>query len=361
MIIHTAHKIELNPNNTQATFFEQCAGVSRFTWNHALVEWDLWYKYGMKPSGFALKKAFNSYRKKLFPWTSETHRDAYSQPFTNLNAAFSRFFNKTAKYPKFKKKGVNDSFYLSNDKFILNEKSIRIPKIGWVRMRESFRFEGKILSATVSKRAGKWFVSINVELSIPDSERKTISVVGVDLGLTTFAVCSDGNTHVGPKPHKALLRRLRLLNKSLSRKQKGGENWKKSFKRLGKLHMKIANIRKDFIHKLTSELVRKYSTICIEDLSVSNMVKNKNLARSISDMGWGEFRRQLEYKCVRAGVELIIADRWFPSTKLCMNCGQLHKMPLHKRTFTCDCGAPPTDRDLHASQNLREYAVGLTV
>jgi len=361
VIIHTAHKIQLEPNNIQATFFEQCAGTSRFVWNHALCEWDLWYKNGMKPNGRELKKAFNSYRKKLFPWTSETHRDAYSQPFENLNQAFSRFFKGSAKYPKFKKKGVKDSFYVSNDKLKIKEDCVRLPKIGWIRLTESLRFKGRVLSAVVSKTAGKWFIAINVEIDIPTTERKPISVVGIDLGLNVFAALSTGETFTAPKPYKHLAKRVRLLSKSMSRKVKGSNNWRKSVTQLSKLHARIANIRKDFIHKLTTKLVKEHSKICIEDLYVKGMVRNRNLAKSILDASWSELRRQLEYKCKLSDVELVVADRWFPSTKLCMRCGQTHKMPLHKRTFKCDCNGLAIDRDIHAAQNLRDYAVGLTV
>jgi putative transposase len=209
-----------------------------------------------------------------FPWISEVLRDANSQPFTNLGRAFVNFFKGTGKYPVFKKRGICDSFYIANDKFQLDGNKIKIPKLGWIRMREQLRFTGKILSATVSRIADKWFVAINVQTDLTPEISKSHVVVGVDLGVKQLATLSDGTVVEGPKPHKALLQRLRRLNKSLARKEKGSNNWKKAKLKLSRLHARIANIRKDALHKLTTMLVQNFSIIGIEDLNINGMSKN---------------------------------------------------------------------------------------
>lgn len=357
MQIVRAHKIQLIPNNKQRTFFKKASGVSRFTWNHALCEWDLWHKNGYKPTAFKLKKSFNQYRNEVFPWMQETHRDAYAQAFTDLGTAFQRFFNnKAVGHPKFKKKGSKDSFYIANDQFNIEGSKIRIPKLGWVRLAEELRFLGKINSATVSRVADRWFVSVSMTIEIPEPARKP-SAVGVDVGIKTLAFLSNNEVFVGPKPHKALLNRLRRLNKSLARKVKGSNNWKKAKVKLSRLHARIANIRKDSLHKLSSYLCSKFGTIGIEDLNIKGMVKNHKLSRSILDMGWYEFFRQLDYKAVASGSIVVKADRFFPSTKMCSQCGCIQDMPLHKRTYTCDCGLT-INRDLNAAINLMNFTAG---
>ena len=170
------------------------------------------------------------------------------------------------------------------------------------------------------------------------------SAVGVDLGLNKLAVLSTGEAFENPRTTQRFERRLRRLNKSLARKKKGGENWKKAKQILSLLHFRIRNIRQDSLHKLTSYLANCYSDVCIEDLNASGMVRNKRLAKSVSDAAFREFRRQLEYKAIQVHV----VDRFFPSSKLCMECGQVHEMPLSKRIFKCSCNGLAIDRDLHA-------------
>lgn len=359
MKISRSHKIRLKPNNKQITYFKKACGISRFTWNWGLAEWKRRYEAGEKPTGFDLKKYFNQIKNDLFPWTREVLRDANSQPFTTLSTAFNRFFKGQGKYPRFKKKGVKDSFYIANDQFKIKDDKIRIPKLGWVRMREKLRFEGKILSATVSCRGGKWFAAINLEIEASDPVSENQAAVGVDLGVKSLAVLSTGKVVTGPKPHKALLSRLRRLNKSLSRKVKGSGNWKKAKLKLSRLHARIADIRKDALHKLTSEIVG-FGVIGIEDLNVRGMTANRRLARSILDMGFHEFRRQLDYKAVATGAKMVVAGRFFPSTKLCSQCGSIQDMPLGQRQYVCGCGFN-CDHDLNAAVNLKNMAVGSTV
>lgn len=362
MNIQLAHKIELKPNDAQKGYFAKACGISRFTWNWGLAEWKRQYEDGLKPAGLELKKQFNAIKKELYPWVFEVLRDANSQPFSNLQTAFNRFFKNSSKYPQFKKKSVNDSFYIANDKFKVEKKKIYIPKLGWVRMWECLNISGKILSATISRIADKWFVSIPLKMKITPGVCENQEAVGVDLGVKKLATISNGEVFEGPKPHNALLNRLRRLNKSLSRKVKGSNNWKKAKLKLSRLHMKIGNIRKDALHKLTNHLVCEYDIIGIEDLNVNGMSKNHKLARSILDMGFYEFKRQLEYKALIAGVKIVQADRFYPSSKLCSRCN--HKkidLNLSDRVYRCsNCGSI-IDRDLNAAINLKNFAVGSTV
>ena len=222
-------------------------------------------------------------------------------------------------------------------------------------MRESLRFNGKIISATISRVADRWFVSITVDT--PDSphlpKAENQGTVGVDLGVSALATLSTGEKIAGPKPHKALLDRLRRLSRSLSRKQKGSANREKARQKLAKLHARIAAIRQDALHKLTTDLTRRFHTIVIEDLNVRGMVKNRHLARSIADMGFYEFRRQLEYKAAMRGGQVVVADRFYASSKICSACGhKVEALPLSVREWTCPACGVIHDRDVNAAKNL---------
>ena len=349
-----AHKIKLQPNNRQTTYFVKAVGTARFTFNWALAEWQRQYEAGEKPSAYGLKKQFNSLKKQEFPWITEVTKCAPEQAFNDLERAFKNFFRrvklgKAPGYPKFKRKGQKDSFHISNQYFKLDGRRISIPKLGWVRMRESLRFSGKVQSAVVSKNAAGWFVSISVDIpDAPKSESQAQRAVGIDLGVKHLAVTSDGQYFENPKTTIKYQKRLRRLNKSLARKQKGSSNWNKTRQRLGKLHYRIASVRQDSSHKLTHFLATNYTDVCLEDLNTSGMVRNRKLAKAISDASFSEIRRQLTYKCQN----LHIISRWFPSTKLCPQCGQLNQMPLSRRVYGCECGHGPIDRDLHAAQNI---------
>ena len=367
-----SHKIRLNPSNKQATYLAKAAGTARFAYNWALAEWQTQYAAWKednnlpKPSQFSLRKQLNAIKREQFPWMLDVTKNAPQMAIIQLGAAFKNFFAGRAKYPRFKKKGKSrDSFTLTNDQFAIDACRIRIPNLGLVRMRETLRFSGKILSATISRTADQWFASITVDTDqnhIPLAENQ--GTVGVDLGVSALAILSTGEKVVGAKPHKALLSRLKRLSRSLSRKVKGSANRHKAKQKLAKLHARIANIRQDSLHKLTTDLTRRFHTIGIEDLNVSGMMKNRHLSRAISDMGFFEFRRQLEYKAGMRGGVVVVADRFFASSKTCSaaDCGhKVDKLPLSVREWTCPvCGAVH-DRDVNAANNLQEYAVSSTV
>ena len=364
-----AHKIALDPNNAQASYLTHACGVARFAYNWALAEWkrqyDAWKADNSlpKPSQAALRRQLNAIKREQFPWMLEVTKCAPQMAIIQLGQAFQNFFAGRARYPQFRKKGVHDRFTLTNDQFDIDGRRIRIPNLGWVRMREPLRFAGKIMSATISRVADRWFVSIAVDTEDPPKRKaENQGAVGVDLGVSALATLSTGEIITGPKPHKALLDRLRRLSRSLSRKQKGSRNRQKAKAKLARLHARIANIRLDALHKLTTEITRRFHTIGIEDLNVRGMMANRHLARSIADMSFHEFRRQLEYKAERRGGRVVVADRWFPSSKTCSACGSVQEaMPLSVRQWICpDCGTRH-DRDLNAARNLATYAASSAV
>ncbi|WP_144735773.1 RNA-guided endonuclease InsQ/TnpB family protein [Extensimonas perlucida] len=365
-----AHRVALDPNNTQATYLARAAGTARFAYNWALAEWKRQYEAWKadntlpKPSQAALRRQLNAVKREQFPWMLEVTKNAPQMAIIQLGQAFQNFFAGRARYPQFRKKGVHDRFTLTNDQFDIDGSRIRIPNLGWVRMRETLRFAGKIMSATISRVADRWFVSIAVETQddshLPKAENQ--GVVGVDLGVKALATLSTGETIPGPKPHKALLGRRQRLSRSLSRKQKGSANRHKAKAKLARLHARIAAIRSDALHKFTTDLTRRFHTIGIEDLNVRGMMKNRHLARSIADMGFFEFRRQLAYKAAMRGGQVVVADRFYASSKTCSACGhKLDDLPLSVREWTCPSCGTVHDRDVNAAVNLKNMAVSSTV
>ena len=348
-----SHRIALDPTVEQSIALSRACGVARFTWNWALDAWNKKYASGEKVTANALKLEWNKLKHEKFPWVGESPKDANQQPFSNLNSAFQRFFKRKSKRPSFKRKGEHDSFYVSNDKFSVDGLTVRLPVIGPVRMLEELRFDGKITSGTVSREANRWFLSVSVDTDVKRLP-KTDKSVGVDLGLKTAVVCSDGTSFDAPKPLKQNLKRLKRRSRRHSRKQKGSTNRKKSKLRLARLHARIKNIRRDWTHKVTSKLIHENQVICIEDLNVKGTVANRKLARAICDVGWYEIRRQLEYKALWYGRDVRVIGRFIPTTKTCSNCGcKKDSISLSTRVYSCDHCGIEIDRDLNAAINIR--------
>lgn len=335
------------------------------------------------PNEARLRKRLNVVKREQFPWMLEVTKCAPQQALRNLGTAFTRFFKGQGGYPKKHKKNHGDSFYLDNTQFEVRQgirkvgekdglkegekriihPAVHVPNLGWVRLRESLGVTGKIISATVSRKADRWFVSVTMQdhRQMLPLYRKNQTAVGVDLGLTHLATLSTGEKVAGSKALAALLPRIKRLSRSLSRKKKLSKNRKKAKFKLAKLHARVANVRKDGMHKLTTRLATEFHTVVIEDLNVKGLLRNKRLARHISDAAWGELRRQLTYKCERYGAGLVVADRFFASSKLCNLCGEKNKtLTLGTRRWTCVCGAVH-DRDENAAINLRNLAVSSTV
>jgi putative transposase len=354
-----AHKISLDPTNKQQTQLAKSAGVARFAYNWALSEWQnqyFEYKAGniaYAPHKYALQRQLNSVKHDQFPWMSEVTKFAAMEPIINLGRAFDNFFKGKAKYPKFKHRGTNDSFRITAGNFAVKGNKIRLPRIGWVRMNEEFRYpNAKLLSATVSKTAGKWFVSINVDEENITFDPVPNNTLGVDIGVREY-VCSDGVRYEVPRSFRNKQAKLKRAQQSLARKQKGSKNRAKQKLKVAKIHHNIANIRKDWLHKTTTDIANRANTVVIEDLNVKGMVKNHHLALSISDAAFGEFRRQLTYKTTDRNSQLIVADRFYPSSKTCSSCGTKTKsLTLNIRQWTCVVCGTGHDRDLNAAKNL---------
>ena len=381
MTIIRGHIIELKPNNTQATYFKKACGVARFAYNWALSEWKKQYEQDKqyrddclakgiqidedklnKPTQGKLRKQLNAIKREQFIFMTEVTKCSPQLAIMQLGDAFKRFFKGKSKYPQYRKKGINERFSLSNDQFKLKLKKdkphIQIPNLGLVRMTEHLRYNGKILSAKVFTKGGKWFVSVAVELD--DTQKplpKTGKSVGLDLGITDLATLSDGTKIQAPKPLKNKLKKLQRLSKSLSRKQKGSNNREKAKTKLSRLHDKISCIRKDFLHKLTTNLVKQFDVICLENLNIKGMVKNRKFARSINDLGFYEFKRQLVYKANIHHKTVKELDRFYPSSKTCSCCGfKVDELPLSIRNWQCPSCNTTHDRDINASLNILNKA-----
>ena len=358
------HTIALEPTCKQAQMLARATGCSRFAYNWGLAEWGRQYRADEKPSADKLKKQFNFLRGEVFPWTYESPRDATSEAFRDLGSAFSAFFSSQSGerkgpkigYPTCRKRGKNDSFYVANDKFHVDGKRIYLPRIGSVKMTESLRLTGKILSARVKREAGRWYVSIAVQGEFRRPIAHQRSIVGVDLGIKTAIVPSHGDPIESPKPLAAALKRLRRANRVLHRRKKGGQNRYKARMRVARIHQYVGNVRRDWAHKVTTKLCCENQAIVIEDLNVSGMLKNERLARAISDVGFGMIRVFLTYKGRIFNCNVQVADRWFPSSKRCHQCGnEKHILELSERVYACDACGLIEDRDLNASKNLEQY------
>jgi putative transposase len=369
--IQRAHKIRLNPAPEQEPYFRQAAGNARFAWNWAVAFMrEAWKTQTNLPLVGDLKTEFNRIKREQFPFVMDTTKCATEQVFADLRQALANFFNdinkrkngkgrkdtKRVGFPKFKsrKRGYG-SFYLANDKFTVGGHGIKIPKLGWVNMTEPLRFQGKIMSARISERAGYWFVSIQVELPAPECTAPE-RVLGVDVGIKSLAIDSDGEVFENQKHLTAAQKKLRRLSRWLARKKKGSKNWHKAKRKLARLHLRIANLRADATHKLTTRLAAKASIIALETLNVVGMLKNHKLARAIADASFAEIVRQLSYKAQ----QVVRVGSFYPSSKTCNACGAVnHDLTLAHRTWVCpDCGAT-LDRDLNAARNIRDEGLRL--
>ncbi len=334
----------------------QHAGYSRWCYNWGLSLWNQAYINGYKPNARILREVFTNHTKPLYPWMKNLSSKVYQYAFINLGEAFKRFFKGLGKHPKFKKKGKSDSFTIDNSgkPIELDGWCHKLPFIGVVKTYEPI--EATTKKITISRQAGDWYLSCSYEFNGITTAKKT-DVIGVDLGVKTLATLSDGKVFESVRSYhkfEAKISRYQYRNRN---KIIGSANYKKAQLKIAKLHRKVANIRRNALHKLTIYLAKNHGTVVIEDLNVSGMLRNHKLAKSIADQGFYEFRRQLEYKCEWYGSKLVVVDRFFPSSKTCSNCGHVQDMPLNVRTYDCpDCGLS-IDRDLNASINLRN-AVG---
>lgn len=373
-----AHKIRLVPTIAQTAYFARCAGTSRFAYNWALCHSGTFYReHGKTISDYDLKKVWNAHRKAALPWSYEVTKHAADSGILNFCSARANWFRDLKK----RKTGAKGHFrsprlkskHRSKKSFTLHgvgEDGLRVdgfiftvPKLGRVKMTEAVRFPGKIKFVTVSEQGGYWFASFFIEISedhVYPHRCETQAVIGIDLGLSAHLTLSTGEKKVNPKFYRLFERRLKKAQRFLSRKQKGSNNRQKATAYLSRLHARIGDLRDDHLHQITTKIVRRYRFIGIEDLSVANMVKNRLLARALSDANFGEIRRQIEYKAKWAGSHVALADRFFPSSKLCSVCGRKNEeLTLADREWTCSACGTRHDRDVNAARNLEKVACGL--
>lgn len=357
-----AYKTELNPNNRQASYFGRCCGIARFVYNWALAECSRRYEEGETISPSKLRVEFNAKKDELCPWVIAVPYAVTESAFRNLDAAFKNFFRRVKKgekepgYPKRKKRGDHNSFQLRGVK--VTEDAVYIPRLGWVRLKEQGYIPADAdygVYATISERAGRWFISVLVHEGNETPIETRPVVIGIDFGIKSLAVLSTGEVFENPQPLATAQWKMRRLQKELSRRKKGGSNRRKTRQKLARAHFDVANVRKHHLHQLSSYVTEtlRPARIVLEDLNVAGMVQNHHLARAISDVGFGELRRQIEYKAAQYGIDVILAHRFFPSSKTCSACGCIkEELSLSERTYHCDeCGLV-LDRDLNAARNL---------
>lgn len=366
MKIQRAYKTELDPNNKQRTFFVRCAGAARFVYNWGLADRIEQYKAGTPTNFYAQTKRFNAEKDTFAPWIREIPYVVTLYAFYNLDRAYKNFFRRvkngeTPGFPKFKSKKRGLGGFTFNSSIHIESQRIKLPKIGWIRLKEGdFLPVGcKPNTATITERAGRWYVSIQVEVETPDPKPSNNPPLGVDVGIKSLAVCSDGKTFENPKGVYKLDRKLSRLQREFSRRKPGSNNRNKTRIKLAACHAKIADTRKHALHQVSHYVTveTKPRVVVIENLNVKGMTKNHHIARAVSDAAIGEMHRQIEYKAGWNGIEVIKADRFYPSSKTCSHCGSVKPvLKLSERLFACsDCGAE-IDRDLNAAINLASLA-----
>ena len=351
-----AYKYRIYPNKEQEEYFSKCFGCVRFIYNKMLNDKIEYYKENNK----MLNNTPAQYKKE-FVWLKEVDSLALANAQMNLDKAYKNFFrDKSVGFPKFKSKKNNHHSYTTNNQkntiYIIDNKYIKLPKLKTVvriKLHRQIPKDGIIKSAAVSKvPSGKYYVSVLVEQELEQLPKNEFAV-GVDLGLTDFAITSDGVKYPNPRYLKKSLNKLTKEQRRLSKKKIGSKNRNKQRIKVAKLHEKISNQRKDFLHKISSELINENQVICLEDLHVKEIQQNKYLSQSVSDVGWYEFRRQLEYKAKWYGRTISFIDKWYPSSQICSNCGNnTSKKPLNIREFTCPYCGKHHDRDINASINI---------
>jgi len=359
-------------NNEQRTVCLKHAGAARFAYNWGLARSiEVYRATGKLPNAIALHKELNALKPSQFPWMYEVSKCAPQEALRDLDAAYKNFFRRVELkkqgkwrgklgFPTFKKKSKGIGSFRLTGSIRVFEKSVQLPRLGTVRLHEKkyIPTDAKILSATISEQAGRWFVSIQVEEEQEKPVMIATTAIGVDLGIKALATCSDGMIFANPRALKHAQKQLKRLERQKSRRKKGSKNRAKTCKRIAKAHARVANIRKDAAHKLTAHLTKCHALVAIEDLHVAGMLKNHKLAQAVSDSNFGEIRRQLEYKAEWRGVHLVTVNRFYPSSKTCSGCGWVNEaLTLADRTFICqECGLV-IDRDLNAAINVRMVAV----
>jgi putative transposase len=365
--MHKAFKFKLKPDEKQVEYLRQVGGGCRWLWNAMLaqniIRYDNQKKFVFKHEMIvSLPKL-----KKEHIWLSDLPSQVLQQRCWDLDTAIKRCFKNKFGFPKFKRKDdESDTFRIpqTNGHIQLTEKAIKIPKLGWVNWKQHRPIEGRLMSITIKQKGDNWYVCCLCALGDPTeiTECYDDDIVGIDLGLSHFAITSDGEFIDSTKPK---LRRLKKAQRKLSRldllnkknKIKKSKRRQKQKQKLAKIHAHVKNQRYDFHHKTSRQITNAYNFVCMEDLNIKGMMKNHCLADAIAKQGWGQFRMMIEYKLAAKGGKLFLADRFFASTKTCSSCGHKQKMPLDKRVFDCEICPLVLDRDVNAAINLKLWAI----
>ncbi|MEK5491308.1 IS200/IS605 family element RNA-guided endonuclease TnpB [Paenibacillus sp. FSL R7-0297] len=361
-LVHQAYKYRIYPNTEQQQLIRRMFGCCRFVFNYFLGAWNQSYAETGKGLSYHACATQLPGLKAQYDWLKEVDSIALQSAARHVADSFDRFFKKQNQAPRFKSRKHPIQSYttkFTNGNIAMEGSRLKLPKLGWIRFANSRKLEGRILSATVRKNAsGKFFVSLVCEVQknpLPQVD----TPIGIDLGLKEYAVCSNGEHIANPRFYRQYENKLALWQRRMARRTPGGSNWKKARQHIARIHERIANKRNDFLHKLTTRLIRENQTISIEHLRVANMIQNPKLSKSIADASWGEWVRQLTYKAKWYGRNLRIADTFEPTSQRCHVCGTIHPevKNLSIREWTCTACGTIHDRDENAAHNIKQVAV----